>query len=79
MNDFTVAYAWGLDFWRVFLSKPKFIRWLCKTIMGRYAWNELVGMKQSIEEDYPQAFSQYMDYGCEGCDYHAELDKYKNW
>jgi len=72
-------YGWSLDFWRAFLEKPKWRRWLCKKFMGRYAWNELIGMKQAVEKEYEADFVFEIDYGCENQDYHKRFDRYKDW
>lgn len=81
-HDFACAYAWGLDFWRAFLEKPKFIRRLCFTLMGRYARNELWGMKRALEENGDGFYFQGkhgFGYDLENLGYHKELDNYKNW
>jgi len=72
---FTLAYVWGIYFWKAFLERPKIFRLFCKIFMGRYAWNELCGLKKLIEK------KDRLDlgYGLEECAYHKELNKYKNW
>jgi hypothetical protein len=75
-NDFIIA-AFAEDFWMALLERPKFIRWLVKILVGRYAWNELVGIKQTFEKDnFPL---KEHGYDLKRCDYHKELDNYKDW
>ena len=74
------CYGWGMDFWRAFLLRPKIIRWLVKKLMGRYAWNELVGLKEAIEkEDGKEIFAPCIGYDLQNQEYHKELDQYKDW
>jgi len=77
MINYASTYAWAMDFWRAFLAKPKFIRFFVKVLMGKYAWNELVGMKDAIEKTYPEVFD--IEYSCENQEYHKEFSKYKKW
>jgi hypothetical protein len=79
-SDYIPTAAFGEDFWKAFLEKPKVIRWLVKILVGRYAWNELVGIKKSYEENC-LGITKIRDigYGLEKCEYHKELDKYKDW
>ena len=80
MNHYTTTFAWGLDFWRTFLEKPKWRRWVCRKFMGRYAWNELVGLKRAIERtDGKSMFDPCMGGDLKSMDYREELDKYKDW
>jgi hypothetical protein len=77
-----VVYAWGLDFWRAFLEKPKFVRWLCFLLMGKYAKNELLGLKKSLEEIGDGFYFEGkhgFGYGMEDQEYHQEFNNYKNW
>jgi hypothetical protein len=76
-EDFIIA-AFAKDFWIAFLEKPKFIRWFVRLLMGRYAWNELVGIKQRYEENWSFKLKEH-GYDLKDCDYHKELDKYKDW
>jgi hypothetical protein len=78
-ESYVAFYAWGMDFWRAFLMKPRILRWLVRKIMGRYAWNELVGLKECVEKINDQAFNPDIGYNCEECDYHNDLDHYKDW
>jgi hypothetical protein len=81
-HSFAYAYAWGLDFWRAFLEKPKFIRMVCLILMGKYARNELLGMKEAIERNGDGFYFEGkhgFGYGMENQEYHKKLDKYKNW
>lgn len=48
IDRYTEIYAWGLDFWRAFLAKPKFLRWIAKLAMGKYAYRELYGLKEAL-------------------------------
>ena len=76
-NDFIIA-AFAEDFWMAFLEKPKIIRWLVKILIGRYAWNELLGIKRTYEE-YSNFKLKEHGYDLKRCEYHNELNKYKDW
>jgi len=73
----TIIYAYISDFWVAFLEKPKFIRWLCLLLMGRYAKNELIGTKETLDKYDGDIMDR--PYGLKNCDYHDELDHFKNW
>ncbi len=44
------AFAWGQDCWCAFNERPRFLRWLARVGMGRYAWREFVGMRDAIRD-----------------------------
>ena len=71
------AFGWGLDFWRAFLERPKVVRWLVKTLMGKYAWSEIVGLKMGLEKDGYS--SPIYPYDLEHMEYHKENWAYKDW
>ena len=76
-SQYIVVYSWSIDFWMAFLERPKIFRWLTRVMMGRYAWNELMGMK--IHFDKYNDYVGIVGYSCKNQDYHEELDKFKNW
>jgi len=41
--------AWAMDFWYAFLDRPKFLRWIAKIAMGKYAYRELYEIKVCFE------------------------------
>jgi len=40
--------GWTQDFWGAFLDRPKILRWIARIAMGKYAYRELYGTKESI-------------------------------
>ena len=42
--------AWVQDFWNLFLGRPKFLRWIAKLAMGKYAYRELYGALEAMKE-----------------------------
>lgn len=41
---------WGLDFIRALRERPKWMQWLVRRLMGKWAWRELIGMRDTIEK-----------------------------
>ena len=76
-NSYAVE-AWAQDFWLAFLEKPKFIRWVCKTLMGKYAWRELIGMKEELDLTVDWWYSVGYTINS-GTDYKKENREFKNW
>jgi hypothetical protein len=70
--------AYGEDCWKAFLERPKVFRFFVRLFMGRYAWNELIGIKETYEKNHGTGLAN-IGYGLEYKDYHKEFDKYKDW
>lgn len=48
IDGFWDGRAWAQDFWNMFLDRPKFLRWIAKLAMGKYAYRELYGLKEAL-------------------------------
>ena len=46
----TTIVAWVQDFWNLFLERPKFLRWIAKLAMGKYAYRELYGALEAMKK-----------------------------
>lgn len=59
----------GLDMLRKIneFSRPR--KWILRIVLGRYAFNELVMMRNCIEEE---GYYTTFDYGIEGASYNKE-------
>ena len=42
--------GWMQDFWSAFLDRPKIFRWMARIFMGKYAYRELYGSKESLDK-----------------------------
>lgn len=65
----TDTLAWGLDFIRALRERPRLFQRIVRFFMGRYAWRELIGLRDSIEK---HGWYTTFDYGIEGCEYHKD-------
>lgn len=73
IESYADVSAWGQDFWNQFLCRPKFLRWIAKLAMGKYAYRELYGMKEAIQNHKHLIGPEYslpetMDYYAEKVD-----------
>jgi hypothetical protein len=39
---------WALDFWRAFEERPWYLRAIARLAVGRWAWRELLGMREAL-------------------------------
>jgi hypothetical protein len=69
IENYVSVFAWGLDMCRAMQRFGKFRKKLLKLVMGRYAYRELVGLRDCIEK---LGYSTSLDYGLEGMDYHKD-------
>lgn len=69
ITDYTAALAWGMDMCRAMNRFGKFRKWLLKLVMGRYAYRELIGLRDCIEK---YGYSTDWDYGLEDMKYHKD-------
>jgi hypothetical protein len=60
--------GWAQDFWAAFLERPKILRWITRIAMGKYAYRELYGTKESIIKHGWGIW----DYSCQNQDYHKD-------
>ena len=63
------TFAWGLDMLRKINEFGRFRKWLLRVILGRYAYRELIGLRDSIEKE---GYHTKWEYGIERCDYHKD-------
>ncbi|MHB0967409.1 MAG: hypothetical protein ACYC36_13250 [Bellilinea sp.] len=69
-SHFTAA-IWGLDMLRALQERPRLFQWAIRLLMGRYAWRELIGLRDElIKRGY--GFSGNFNYGIEGANYHKD-------
>ena len=74
IETYAALFGWGLDFWLAYLERPKILRWIARKAMGRYAYRELYGIKESIGK-YRGGFklpSDYLTYDYNEQDYHND-------
>jgi len=62
------AVAWALDLCRKINEHSKVRRFLLHLVLGKYAWRELVGLRDSIGKEWDTS----MEYSCEECKYHKD-------
>lgn len=60
---------WSLDFIRAFYERPKILRWIARMSMGKYAYRELFGIKESLDK---YGYVTDLDYGLQNQDYHKD-------
>ena len=68
-KDYAAVVFWALDFLRAARERGRFRRWLLKVILGRYAFREMMGMRQALAD---MGYDPDWEYGIEGCEYHQE-------
>jgi hypothetical protein len=61
--------AWGVDFCRAFNERPRLLQWIARQCMGRYAWRELMGVREALNK---AGYDPGLPYGLESMDYHQE-------
>jgi len=66
---------WAIDFIRAYSERPRIFRWIMRRLMGKYAYRELLGLRDSLEAD---GHSTDFWYGLENMDYHKEPSAGKN-
>ena len=69
IETYITVLAWGLDMIRALHERPHVVRWLIRLLMGRYAYRELIGLRDSIEK---AGYTTTYNYGIEGCEYHQD-------
>ena len=62
--------AWMQDFWQAYLERPKILRWIARKAMGKYAYRELYGSKDTLikTKQYFEGFG----YSLESMEYHKD-------
>ena len=66
LETYVVYQAWSLDMLRKLYEHSKFRKWIIRLILGKYAFRELMGLRdQLIKDGYDLSFG----YGLEDCDY----------
>ena len=68
-EEYITPFAWGLDMLRAINELGRVRKWFIRLALGRYAYRELVGMRDSIEEI---GFDTTLDYGLENMKYHND-------
>ncbi len=63
--------GWAIDFVRAFHERPRLYRILFRIAVGRYAFNEFLGMVTAEDLTLP-----YSDYELEEMGYHKQHDKF---
>ena len=67
-SHFTSA-IWGLDALRALQERPRPFQWAIRLLMGRYAWRELIGLRDALIKI---GYDFDCDYGIEGANYHKD-------
>jgi len=68
-NNAIRATAWAGDFLRAVNERPKICQWLFRIAIGRYAWNEYVGLWNSV---LASGFNPTWEYDLENMGYHHD-------
>ena len=50
------------------MSIVKFRRFILRLVLGKYAWRELLGLKEAVDKEWDVS----IDYGIERCEYHKD-------
>ena len=69
IDTYASEFAWALDMLRAMNRFGKFRKRLLKLVMGRYAYRELVGLRDCIEK---HGYSIDIEYELDNMDYHKE-------
>ena len=67
--DFAKISMWALDFCRAFRARPRWARFLCRLIMGRFARNEMWGLVKCL---YEEGYDPTYDYALQEMEYHKK-------
>ena len=62
------TFAWTQDFWSAFSQRPKILRWVARLAMGKYAYREIYGAKETILDTGYDIW----DYSLQDMDYHKD-------
>jgi len=68
-SDYSRITMWALDFCRAFRARPRWARFFCRLIMGRYARNEMWGLAKCLHEE---GFDPAADYDLHDLAYHKK-------
>ena len=63
------VYAWASDFVRAVYERPVWVQWIVRLAVGRYAWRELIGIRDAILK---AGLYVNIGYGLENQDYHKD-------
>lgn len=72
IETYMVAVAWGMDFLRKINEFSRFHKWILRLVLGRYAFRELIGLRDCIEK---YNYSTTYPYELENMDYHKDKVK----
>ena len=61
------VYMCALDFILALNERGRFLNWLFRLVVGRYAYREYEIMRAILEFD---GYKTDLEYGLEGCEYH---------
>lgn len=61
--------VWALDLVRAIQDFSPIRKWLLKLVLGKYAYRELVGLRDALEAD---GLNTRIGYDLENCNYHKE-------
>lgn len=67
-DNYIVYQAWAEDMLKKLYEHSKLRRWLIRLLLGRYAFRELMGMRDQLEKD-GLGDLLYTGYGLEDCEY----------
>jgi len=72
VETYIVAVAWGQDMICAINDFGKIRKFILRMIMGRYAWREMIGLRDSIEK---YGYGTNHGYSLENLDYHKDKVK----
>ena len=61
--------GWAVDFIRALRDRPLWAKVLVRVCMGKYAYQEFVGLMKALEKE---GISPYLDYDLENMSYHKD-------
>jgi len=69
IETYAATAGWAQDFIRALRERPKVVKWLIRLLVGRYAWRELIGLRDSLQSD---GFVTDFPYSLETMDYQKD-------
>lgn len=69
INTHAVVMMWAMDMLRAIQQQSKFRRWLLRMVLGRYAYREMVGLRDAIDAE---GYDTHFEYSLEDMDYHQD-------
>ena len=75
IETYASALGWGMDMCRAMMHFSKFRKYLLKLIMGKYAFRELIGLRDCIEQYGYTCSNPDIGYCLENMEYHKDKVK----